>query len=78
MGEDRHCLTVVSGKSPENMWHIHVTNYLETYLIFVISFTRAKFSENKIYTEKRVNYKNGFRNKIAEIMIYWAKQRKNG
>ena len=29
----------------------------KAYLIFVISFTRAKFSENKIYTEKRVNYK---------------------
>ena len=29
-----------------------------SYLIFVISFTQAKFLENKIYTEKRVNYKN--------------------
>ena len=29
-----------------------------SYLIFVISFTQAKFSENEIYTEKRVNYKN--------------------
>ena len=27
-----------------------------TYLIFVIFFTQAKFLENKIYTEKRVNY----------------------
>ena len=27
-----------------------------TYLIFVIFFTEAKFLENKIYTEKRVNY----------------------
>ena len=35
------------------------------YLIFVTSFTRAKFLENKIYTEKRVNYKNWFCNKIA-------------
>ena len=26
-------------------------------VIFVISFTQAKFSENEIYTEKRVNYK---------------------
>ena len=25
----------------------------QTYLIFVIFFTRAKFLENKIYTEKR-------------------------
>ena len=29
----------------------------QAYLIFVISFTRAKFSQKKIYTEKRVNYK---------------------
>ena len=33
-------------------------NGTDTYLIFVISFTQAKFSENEIYTEKRVNYKN--------------------
>ena len=26
------------------------------YLIFVISFTQAKFLENRVYTEKRVNY----------------------
>ena len=30
--------------------------YLETYLIFVIFFTQTRFLENKIYTEKRVNY----------------------
>ena len=29
-----------------------------SYLIFVISFTQAKFLENEIYTEKCVNYKN--------------------
>jgi len=29
---------------------------LSTYLIFVIFLTEAKFLENKIYTEKRVNY----------------------
>ena len=28
-----------------------------SYVIFVISFTQAKFSENEIYTEKCVNYK---------------------
>ena len=28
-------------------------NSIETYLIFVIFFTLAKFLENKIYTEKR-------------------------
>ena len=27
-----------------------------SYLIFVIFFTQAKYLENKIYTEKRVNY----------------------
>ena len=27
-----------------------------TYLIFVIFFTQARFLENKIYTEERVNY----------------------
>ena len=35
------------------------------YLIFVISFTRAELPENKIYTEKCVNYKNWFCDKIA-------------
>ena len=29
---------------------------LQSYLIFVIFFTRAKVLENKICTEKRVNY----------------------
>ena len=29
---------------------------LRSYLIFVIFFTQAKFLENEIYTEKRVNY----------------------
>ena len=28
----------------------------QAYLIFVIFFTQAKFSENKIHTKKRVNY----------------------
>ena len=37
---------------------------ISTYLIFVIFFTHAKLLENKIYTEKRVNY-NGFCDKIA-------------
>jgi hypothetical protein len=36
-----------------------------SYLIFVISFTQAKFSENEIYTQKHVNCKNGFCDKIA-------------
>ena len=36
-----------------------------TYLIFVIFFTQTRFLENKIYTEERVNYENGFRDKIA-------------
>ena len=29
---------------------------IDTYLIFVIFFTQARFLENKIYTEERVNY----------------------
>ena len=33
-----------------------LVNKSVAYLIFVISFTQAKFSENKIYTEKHVNY----------------------
>ena len=32
--------------------HTNVHSWPETYLIFVIFFTRAKFLENKIYTEK--------------------------
>ena len=40
-----------------------LVNKSVAYLIFVISFTQAKFSENKIYTEKHVNYKNGSRAK---------------
>ena len=35
---------------------LNITSGVSTYLIFVIFFTRAKFLENKIYTEKRVNY----------------------
>ena len=31
-------------------------DYCEAYLIFVIFFTQARFLENKIYTEERVNY----------------------
>ena len=33
-----------------------MSNTTKSYLIFVIFFTQAKFLENKIYTEKRVNY----------------------
>ena len=32
-----------------------IENWPWTYLIFVISFTRAKFLENKIYTGKRID-----------------------
>ena len=35
---------------------VQIFNIYHSYLIFVISFTRAKFLENKIYTEKRLNY----------------------
>ena len=31
----------------------HLTFHFQAYLMFVIFFTRAKFLENKIYTEKR-------------------------
>ena len=40
-----------------NHLHWSVSLHMSPYLIFVISFTQAKFSENEIYTEKRVNYK---------------------
>ena len=32
---------------------LYVLYYILPYLIFVIFFTRARFLENKIYTEKR-------------------------
>ena len=49
------------------MWHCYCVVLLncylkderrgvQPYLIFVIFFTRAKFLESKIYTEKRLNY----------------------
>ena len=34
----------------------NLSTYIKTYLIFVICFTQARFLENKIYTEERVNY----------------------
>ena len=42
------------------------------YLIFVIFFTRAKFLENKIYTQKRVNY-----SKIHSKLPFFALLRQN-
>ena len=43
------------------------------YLIFVISFARAKFLENKIYTKKRVNYDKLHR----KLPIFCVKSLKN-
>ena len=42
------------------------------YLIFVIFFAQAKFLENKIYTEKRVNY-----DKIHIKLPFFALLRQN-
>ena len=43
-----------------------------TYLIFVIFFTRAKFLENKIYTEKTRKLRQNIQ-KIANFMRYYGK-----
>ena len=51
---------------------MHTTVTVNTYLIFVIFFTRTKFLSKKIYTEKRVNYDKW----IDKIAFYWDKQRK--
>ena len=44
------------------------------YLIFVISFTQAKFLENEIYTEKHVNYKKRILRQNSVNQDYWDKQ----
>ena len=44
----------------------------DPYLIFVIFFTQAKFLENKIYTEKRVNYDKIHR-KLPIFLRYYGK-----
>ena len=42
------------------------------YLIFVIFFTQAKLLENKIYTEKRVNY-DKLHSKLPILRVYYDK-----
>ena len=44
----------------------------ETYLIFVIFFTRAKLLENKIYTEKTRTLRQNTQ-KIANFLRYYGK-----
>ena len=63
--EEHHLWGTVGEWSRSGRGRAIYTERLCPYLIFVISFTQAKFSENEIYTEKRVNYKTGFRDKIA-------------
>ena len=43
-------------KKEEEKYREKEKEMFRAYLIFVIFFTQAKFLENKIYTEKRVNY----------------------
>ena len=45
---------------------------MEPYLIFVIFFTQANFLENKIYTEKRLNYDKIHR-KLSIFCVITAK-----
>merc|ERR1712173_30968 len=52
-----------------------VSEYLKSsgsYLIFVIFFTRAKFLENKIYTEKTHKLRQNTQ-KIANFLRYYGK-----
>ena len=44
----------------------------EAYLIFVNFFTRAKFLENKIYTEKARTLRQNTQ-KIANLLLYYGK-----
>ena len=45
---------------------------IDTYLIFVIFFTRAKFLENKIYTEKMRKLRQNTQ-KVANFLRYYGK-----
>ena len=47
-------------------------NAINSYLIFVICFTRAKFLENKIYTEKTRKLRQKTQ-KIANFLRYYGK-----
>ena len=48
--------TVTAHMEPSSLRKLSKTNPMGPYLIFVIFFTQARFLENKIYTEERVNY----------------------
>merc|ERR1712209_258366 len=62
-----HCVVCISmGRA----FYLKFT--VSTYLIFVIFFTQAKFLENKIYTEKRVNY-NKFHSKLPILRVNYDK-----
>jgi len=50
----------------------YIQNNLGAYLIFVIFFTRAKFLENKIYTEKTRKLRQNTQ-KIANFLRYYGK-----
>ena len=52
-------------------WQV-VLNWVYTYLIFVIFFTRTKFLENKIYTEKTRKLRQNTQ-KIANFLRYYGK-----
>jgi len=50
--------------------------YVASYLIFVIFFTQAKFLEDKIYTEKRVNY-DKLHSKLPILRVNYNKLHSN-
>ena len=49
-----------------------IMGMLETYLIFVIFFTQARFSKNKIYSEKTRKLQQNTR-KIVNFLRYYGK-----
>ena len=64
-------LLVISGCGVQSLKTIH-REMGQTYLIFVIFFTRAKFLENKIYTEKARKLRQNTQ-KIANFCVITAK-----
>ena len=61
-----------SGREDKNQLQGLSLNGCNTYLIFVIFFTRAKFLENKIYTEKTRKLRQNTQ-KIANCLRYYGK-----
>ena len=55
-GVEFDCDPIRAVLDPAILTHFYGQKLSETYLIFVIFFTQARFLENKIYTEERVNY----------------------